>query len=310
MNFATFDLNLLRILDAVFREGSTVRAGNMLGLSQSAISAALSRLRHALDDPLFVRQGNKLVATDFAETLRGPIRDELERIETILTPPKRFEPATATGTFRISAADFCAEMLMPQLADFLQRTAPGIRAQLVDLVPDSYADSLQRYNADLAIIPEQPLPNWIDQEPLFQSPFWVIARDGNPGTKGLSQGDVMPLETFCELSHALFSPEGNLSAMGDAALAKVGRKRQVALTLPVFSGVCRVVSESDLIALLPGQLAKKIARSYGLQVFLPPMTIAPAPIIGIWHKRSNSPLSRWMRQQVFRMMKELDNVTI
>ncbi|WP_249139075.1 LysR family transcriptional regulator [Actibacterium sp. MT2.3-13A] len=69
MNFATFDLNLLRVLDAVFREGSTVKAAEKLALSQSAVSGALSRLRHALGDPLFVRQGNRLVATDYAAGL-------------------------------------------------------------------------------------------------------------------------------------------------------------------------------------------------------------------------------------------------
>lgn len=66
MNFATLDLNLLRVLDALFREGSTVKAADRLAMSQSAVSGALSRLRYALDDPLFVRQGNRLVATDYA----------------------------------------------------------------------------------------------------------------------------------------------------------------------------------------------------------------------------------------------------
>ena len=108
MNFATFDLNLLRVLDALFREGSTVKAGERLGLSQPAVSGALSRLRHALNDPLFVRRGNRLVATNYADALRHPLRDELDRVETLLSPPDVFDPARATGSFKIAAADFFA----------------------------------------------------------------------------------------------------------------------------------------------------------------------------------------------------------
>ena len=97
MNFATFDLNLLRVLDALFREGTTVKAGDRLGLSQSAVSSALSRLRHALDDPLFVRQGNTLVPTEFAEGMRQGLHEEMNRIEALLSPSDRFDPATATA---------------------------------------------------------------------------------------------------------------------------------------------------------------------------------------------------------------------
>ena len=307
MNFATIDLNLLRVLDAVFREGSTVKAAERLGLSQSAVSGGLSRLRHALGDPLFVRQGNRLVATDYADGLRGPIREELGRLEALLLPPGAFDPAAATGTFRIAASDFFAELLMPSLADLLNHRAPGIRAQLIELVPYDHVLSLERRNADVALIPDTPLPGWVGREPLFRSPFHVIARAGNAGIAGLTAGATMPMATFCRLHHVLFSPEGNLAAMGDAALARVGRRRQVAVTVPVFSGVLRAVAESDLIALVPAQLAAKVADTFGLVVFEPPMPIEPPLIVGIWHKRSESaPLARWMRDRVFELMKAID----
>ena len=307
MNFATFDLNLLRVLDAVFRDGSTVKAAERLGLSQSAVSGALSRLRHALDDPLFVRHGNRLVATDYATALQEPLRQELERLETLLSPPDVFDPGTATGTFRIAASDFFAELLMPPLGNLLHQAAPGIHAQLVDLVPHNYVASLEHRNADVALIPDTALPGWVNRAPLFGSPFQVIARRDNPGIAGLEPGRTMPIDTFCALHHVLFSPEGNLAAMGDAALARVGRQRQVSMTVPVFSGVCRAVSESDLIALVPGQLAHKVSGMFDLRVFEPPMEIDSPLIIGIWHKRSDkSPLSAWLRGQVFDLMRALD----
>jgi DNA-binding transcriptional LysR family regulator len=117
----------------------------------------------------------------------------------------------------------------------------------------------------------------------------------------------MPMDTFCELHHVLFSPEGNLAAMGDAALNRVGKSRHVAMTVPVFSGVCRAVSESDLIALVPAQLAAKVEDTFRLRVFEPPMKIDPALIIGIWHKQSDkAPMAAWMRSQIFALMKALD----
>jgi DNA-binding transcriptional LysR family regulator len=307
MNFATFDLNLLKILNALFEEGSTVKASERLGLSQPAVSSALSRLRHALDDPLFVRQGNTLVPTDYAESLRHDLPAELDRLKAFLTPPTEFDPATAEGSFKITGSDFLAEMLMPPLGDLLNTKAQGIRAQLVDLAPDNQVARVLQSQADLAIVPDVPLPDWISREPLFWSPFAVIARKDNPGIAQLASDDTMPLDTFCALPHVLFSPEGNLAAMGDAALHKIGRKRRVVMTVPVFSGVCRVVSGSDLIALLPAQLARSVEKDYGLKVFKPPMQIEPALVIGAWHKRSeNAPMASWMRSQIFELMKGLD----
>lgn len=307
MNFATLDLNLLRILDAILREGSTTKAGERLGLSQSAVSNALNRLRHSLDDTLFVRHGNQLVPTDFAASIKDGLSEELNRLEGLLTPPDDFDPLQAQGNFKISASDFFAELLMPPLADHLSRAAPGVTAQLVDLVPYNYAESLDRYQADIALIPDMPLPEWINREPLFRSSFSVIGRATNAALSSFQSGGEMSLETFCELSHVLFSPEGKMSAMGDAALAKVGRKRQVAMTLPVFSGVCRAVSESDLIALVPTQLAQNVSTGFDLKYFKPPFEIVPALIIAIWHKRSDeNPMAKWMRQQIFDLMKPLD----
>lgn len=298
MNFSNFDLNLLRVLDALLREHSTVRAGARIGLSQPAVSAALNRLRHALGDPLFIRRGQGLEPTDFARGLATPLHEALEGLEALLSAPSRFDPSIADDSFKISGSDFFAEMLMPELASRLSRAAPYMRVQLVDLVPDNYVETLEQYKVDLALIPQTSLPDWVDSAPAFRSRFVAIARKGHKRLKRakLVSGDVIPIDLFCDLGHVLFSPEGKTHAMGDEALAKVGRKRRVVMTLPVFSGVYRAVSESDLIALLPEQLAYRIARKVGLEVFEPPMPIATAEIIMIWHKRSSAnPAHGWLR---------------
>ena len=308
MNFATFDLNLLRVLDAVLRERSTTMAGNRLGVSQSAVSNALGRLRHSLQDDLFIRQGNQLVPTDFAALLERPLREELDRLEGLLTKGHCFDPSNATGTFKIAGSDFFAELLMPGLSDILGQKSPKIVAQLVDLVPGRHLESLEKHQADLALIPDMEMPDWIEREPLFHSTFSVIGRKSNPALAGIKTGSELPMEIYCDLSHIAFSPEGKLAAMGDAALAKTGRRRRVAMTLPVFSGVCRAVSESDRVALVPTPLAHKVAKGFDLKVFDPPFEIHAAPIVGIWHKRSSgNPMANWVRQQVFELLKPLND---
>lgn len=116
-NLNSFDMNLLRVLDALLETSSTTDAGRRVGLSQPAVSAALARLRDALGDPLFVRQGRRLIATDFARTLRDPLRRLLEDTEQLLTGNAAFDPTTSKDTFRLSGSDFYATLLMPALAD-------------------------------------------------------------------------------------------------------------------------------------------------------------------------------------------------
>lgn len=308
-NLLSFDLNLLRVLDALLHEHSTVKAGARLGLSQPAVSAALGRLRAALGDDLFFRRGQGLEPTQYALSLKAPLREALDRVEILIQGPAAFDPATSRADFRISGSDFFAELLMPQLAERLQVQAPSMRVHLVDLVPDSYIDTLDRYEVDLALIPMTDLPDWVDSQPVFQSGFSVIARTRHPrlARAGVAPGAVVPIDLFCDLGHVLFSPEGNSKAMGDAALARVGRERRVVMTMPIFSGVYRAVAGSDLIALLPSALADRVAPSAGLEVYRPPMPVPTVQLSMVWHRRhSASPAHVWLREQIAALLAPLD----
>lgn len=307
-NLSNFDLNLLRVLDALLQERSTVKAGKRLGLTQPAVSAALGRLRGALGDELFFRRGQGLEPTAFALSLEAELREVLDRIGLLILGPGTFDPAAAQNRFRISGSDFFAEMLMPRLADRLQAVAPLVRVHLVDLVPDNYVDTLEKYEVDLALIPKTQFPDWTECKQVFQSSFSVIARSGHPrlSKARLITGDIMPIDLFCDLGHVLFSPEGNDTAMGDEALARVGRKRHVVMTMPVFSGVYRAVAGSDLIALLPTALAHKVAPSVGLEVLHPPVPVAPAQLVQVWHRRfTSSPAHVWLRDQIADLLRPL-----
>lgn len=309
MNFANFDLNLLRVLDALLETGSTTKAGRRIGLSQPAVSAALGRLRHALGDPIFVRRGRRLVPTDYALGLKTPLRDLLEQTETLLGGPDGFDPESCTDRFKLSGSDFYAEMLLPVLAVHLSRTAPGLRVQLVDLVPDNYIQSLDQFGVDMAILPHMEFPDWVDARLLHRSEFVMIARQDHPRLceAGLIPRETVPLDLFCALQHVLFSPEGNLTGLGDAALARQGRSRNVAMTMPVFSGVYNAVAQSDLVALIPHQLAERVAPRVGLDLYRAPIAVGPVDLMLAWHKRSTSnPAHGWLRDQIAMLTGPLD----
>lgn len=308
-NLSNFDLNLLRVLHTLLCDPSTVRAGQRLGLSQPAVSSALARLRVALGNELFFRRGQGLEPTEYALSLQAPLRHIMDRIELLIREPVAFDPATSTAQFRISGSDFFAELLMPQLAERLLDMAPSMLVHLVDVVPDSSVDTLDRYEVDIALIPKTDFPNWVNSEPMFQSGFSVIARTGHPrfAKGGILPGDTVPIDLYCDLGHVLFSPEGNRRAMGDTALASVGRERRVVMTMPVFSGVYRAVAGSDLLALLPTALAHRIAPAAGLNIYQPPIRIEKAELMMVWHRRhSESAAHTWLRGQIAEILAPLD----
>lgn len=307
MNMATLDLNLLRVLDALLREGSTVAAGRRIGLSQPAVSAALGRLRHALGDPLFVRHGPRLEATDFARGLEAPLRDHLAGIERLLSGPEAFDAASAERSFALAGVDFFGEMLMPALGRLLAAEAPRVRVHLVDLTPRAYFEAVEREVVDLVLCPQADRPDWVDWEPLFRSPFVMIARAGHPGLGGLAPGAAPPLDLFCALDHVLMSPDGRPRAQTDEALARLGRSRRVVMTLPFLAGVCRCVAESEAVALVPRQLAERLAPSLGLALHPAPLPM-PVPVIGMgWHRRATgAPPHRWLRGALARLLGPLD----
>jgi DNA-binding transcriptional LysR family regulator len=308
MNLSSLDLNLLRVLDALLQSGSTVRAAETIGLSQPAVSAALGRLRATLDDPLFVRQGQRLEPTEYARNLAAPLRETLDQIERILAVPAAFDPKEATRSFTLSGSDFFAEMLLPTLSRDLADQAPGVQIRMVDMLVDHY-HALDNHQLDLALVPEMSFPEWVDSERLFGSEFILATRRDHPALRGTSlrPGDVMPMGVFCQLGHVVMSPEGKARTMIDGALERAGHKRRVVLTMPFFGGVYRTVAQTDLVALLPHQLAHQVRATAGLDLYRLPVTLPRAELYMIWHRRSTAnPAHRWIRDQIGRVLRDID----
>ena len=144
MNISTFDLNLLRVLDALLRERNVSRAAERLSLSQPAVSNALNRLRDLLDDPLLVRVGRSMQPTPRALALEVPIRDVLQRIEESLSADAPFDPASSRQRFRIAVTDYVELILMPRLLKLLAERAPGVQIDIQHLSPTLPAEALDK----------------------------------------------------------------------------------------------------------------------------------------------------------------------
>ena len=306
MNFASFDLNLLRVFDALARERSVTRAGELIGLSQPAVSSALNRLRHLLGDELFVRRGNDMMPTPRAEAIAVGIREALAQIEQSVAGDTRFDPSSAERIFTLFGADFFSMLLMPRFAERIAALAPGIKLRLLDSASGDVERLLRDNVIDLALEHPLDMPDWVSQQLMFRAPFAVIAARDHPEIRaaGIKAGAKLPVSLFCRLPHALRSIDGGMSGAVDAALQEQGVARRVVLTLPHFHAIALAVGRGRLIATVPVQFARAVAKDLGLAIYRPPFAV-PVPDISLyWHRRNDqNPAHRWMRGQVMTAIK-------
>ena len=238
MSFAAFDLNLLRVFDALMRERSVTRAGELIGLSQPAVSNALARLRHALSDELFVRRGNDMVPTPRAEALAERVREALAQVEQALYKDSRFDPASAERIFTLMGADFFSTLLMPDLAERIASAAPRIALRMVDSALGDVERLLRENVIDVALERPLDMPEWISRRLLFPSPFAVIAARNHEALAkaGIAPGAAIPLDLYCALPHAIRSIDGSMGGQYRRGTAQGGGRAQGAACPPKLPG--------------------------------------------------------------------------
>jgi DNA-binding transcriptional LysR family regulator len=180
--------------------------------------------------------------------------------------------------------------------------APGISLRFVDTGRGEIDRLLSDDVIDMAL--EGPMfapPEWISRQVLFRSPFTIIAARGHPGlaAAGIGEGGVIPLDLFCELPQALRSSDGSTSGFVSDALARIGRKRRVVLTLPHFYAIGRAVARGGLIAAVPVQFARACAEELQLALYAAPIEVPEPDICLFWHRRHDQdPAHRWLRAQI------------
>lgn len=294
MNVSTLDLNLLPALDALLAERHVTRAARRVGLSQPAMSHALSRLRALLGDPLLIRSGRKLVLTSRAEALIEPTRGSLDGLEALFRGPATFDPKTVRRTIRIAASDYAEFVLLPPLLAHLSETAPGVDLVVRPAPGRSGTENLASADADLFLGPvgSETAAARVHHEALFDERFVCVLRRGHPLSKR-----ELTVNRFISARHAFIAPRGTPGGIVDAALSALGKERQVAVTLPHFLVAPYIVARTDLILTLAERVAIEAARHLPIVIMKHPLVLTPFTVSMVWHERSNAdPVHAFVRR--------------
>jgi DNA-binding transcriptional LysR family regulator len=294
MDFHGIDLNLLVAFDALMSERNVTRAATQVGVSQPAMSAALSRLRTLLGDPLFLRSADGLLPTQRARDLAEPVAQALRQIEAAMVEKPAFDAASAALTFNLGLPDYPSFVLLPTLLQALQAQAPGITLNVHDVKGrDAAVELLDAGAIDAAVgVPPTNADGRIKARPLLRDEFvTVVAHDHPAGQHG------MDLDTYLSLTHVLVSPEGHLYGLVDQALAQQGRHRKLALTLPHMFAVPAVIARTRMTATILKRVALHAQASHPLKLFPPPLALPEIVFDLMWHRRSDThPAQSWLRE--------------
>lgn len=298
VHLASFDLNLLFALDALLTERSVTRAAASIGITQSAASHALARLRALTGDQLLVRGRSGMVPTVRAEAMAAPLRRALESIKGTLSPPHTFEPKSARVRIFIGTSDYAELVLLPGIMARLGREAPGVELRVVALRDDPGAD-LASGKLDVVLMPPDvgELSPSVHARPILSERFVCVARRDHP----LAKRRALTLTRFAAASHALISPWGMEGGLVDAALARLGLQRRVTVALPHAMVAPHVVASSDLLLTMPERVARLLAPPLGLVLLEPPaeLRLTGFAIAMQWHARTDDDLARrWLRKVI------------
>ncbi len=268
INLAATDLNLLVLFEAVIAERHVGRAARRLGLTPSAVSHGLGRLRRLLSDPLFLRTPKGVVATARAAELRGPISEILAGVRSVIGSAQPFDSKTSKRRFTIGALDGVSAVILPPLVAELARLAPGVDLGVRQLLPteggpperawQSAFSDLEARALDVAVLPHGGVPARFSVESLYNEDFVTAMRVGHPFA------DDASLDRYCSTQHLVVSLGGDAHGFVDEALAKRGRSRRVALTVPSFLLAMGVLAETDLIGALPRRFVAAHASRFGI----------------------------------------------
>jgi DNA-binding transcriptional LysR family regulator len=292
MNLNRFDLNLLLVFEAVFRERSVTKAGDRLGLSQPALSHALNRLRWLMKDELFIRGPGGMMPTARAEVLAMPVRRALSELQMALDP-EQFVAAKAERRFVIAINNYAAIVLAAPIAAKIAAIAPGIRLCLKPSGTLDVPDLLDRGDLDLAIAAREAPQDRFASQVLSDDRYVIAMRRGHPALVG-----KLTLRKFAAMPELCITSSGDDLRFVDAAFGEAGHKRMITLEAPYHSAGTILV-QSDLVAVLVNQVAIEFRRRFPIEIRELPFASQTTRSIMLWHRRFDSqPSHRWLRETI------------
>lgn len=288
------DLTLLLVFLGLLRHRKALDVAAELGLTQSAISQSLRRLRDIFGDELFLRRPHGMEPTATALALEAPVAAAVDALRGALGAARSFDPATATGLVRVAALDAEQAVLIPPLAARLRKQAPGLTLSVLPLGRAAAVEALAEGRADLVLGYVWDLPDAISGEPIYQENFLVAGRpDVLPHAPGIE------LDAYCAADHVLISPGGDLRGVVDEQLEAKGRSRRIVLGLPSFLPALAAAAASGALVTLPARVATAFAPGFGLVTAEPPIPVRSFAVSVFWHRRNDTdPRTFWIKQQL------------
>ena len=305
------DFNLLAALDALLSEASVAGAARRLGLSASAMSRTLLRLRTVTGDPLLVRAGRQMVLTPHAEAIRERSQLALREVQALLRPAlTELQPETLQRTFTLRANDGFIEAFGPPLIAAVTAEAPGVRLSFAPK-PEKTSRYLREGLVDLEVGVLGQMGQMgpeIRVQSLFRDHFVAVVRAGHP----LARLTEVSAEQYVAYGHVVVSRRGQSVGLVDEALEQIGLSRNVVAVVPSFPAALAVARASELVALVPASflLHQHTGAAQGqpaaLHTFALPVATQSITVSLMWHPRNDNDLAhRWLRQLIRKTCQQL-----
>ncbi|WP_158592186.1 LysR family transcriptional regulator [Noviherbaspirillum sedimenti] len=289
-------MNLLPVFEVVYAERNLSRAAKRLGLTQSAVSNALARLREALGQPLFVRAGQGVAPTAYADAIAADVIRALEGLRASLRPV-RFDQRLSNRRFTLICSDYSIAVILPPVLARVQLLAPQAELQVVSKHDGKdFGQALAQGEADLALGGIPFLVGTMRQQRLFEENTVVLARRGHPALAGKPG-----LEVLNRYPHVLVNPYGNWLPWENLAQVQgISIDPRFAVRMQTYLAAPYLLESTDYLASCPQRLAALLSRHFPLAVLPLPTPLVTTPIGQYWHERSQEdPGHQWLRQQVY-----------
>lgn len=295
------DLRHLRIFLALLAHKSVSRAAEALGLGQSSVSMALAQMRKHYDDALFVRTANGMQPTPRAELLAPQVRQALQLLDESLERVPEFRPEEITREFHISMTDVGHVTLLPAILAAVQRQAPRVSIRISHLGYDT-AHRLESGEVDLAIGFTSEIKSGFFQQKLLDEGFSCIAAVRHPRV-----ASKLSLEQLASERHVNVMVSATAHSLIDRVLERAGVQRAFALSIPAFLGVNQIVSNSQLLAIIPKRLAAAYAAAGSVKIVDLPLRMPSYAVNQYWHERYHrDPACVWLRTTAHDAASQID----
>lgn len=289
-NLRNVDLNLLVVLEVLLTTCSVTRTAKEIGLSQPAVSRALSRLRQVFDDPLLIRSGHSMVPTPLAIGLVREVGSILDKTRNLFAT-RRFDPKLTSNEFRIYAPDATTVTVLSKILKSIRPLAPDARFEFSSQSEDRLVD-MRTGDIDLAIDLYEEVPGGFHRHFLMQDEIVCIS-----GPDNNSIGTVLDLQTFRRTTFVMMQTSSGRKL--ERTLREIGINLGYAVKVANFISAASIVSETDLCLCLPRNLAVKMQAIFAIRLHDIPLELPPHALDLVWHDRvHHHPAHAWLRRQI------------